>query len=131
MSALIRKLDTLDTPTQPEPQPPFIEVTFNGSISDAKFHVTGGGFLPNRPPTNQGVAIRVVDANALIETRREFTASSSAGAIDHVVEGDLTGAVLNSAGFATIAISATDGRSNPNDKTGFLQSNTVSKDIKA
>jgi hypothetical protein len=116
-------------PPPPPPQPPTINATFSGSIQDAKFHVTGSGFLPNRPNTNQGVAIRVVDANSLIETRREFTASSAAGKIDHTVEGNLTGLTLNAAGIATVAISATDGRPNHADITGFLWSNTVRIDF--
>jgi hypothetical protein len=93
--------------------------------------VTGSGFLANRPANHTGVAIRVVDANILIETRRDFTGSSSGGTIDHVIEGDLTGLTLNAAGIATIAISATDGRTNQADATGFLWSNTVSKNFTA
>ena len=115
------------TPPPPplQPQPPHIDVTFSGTISNAKFHVTGSGFLANRPASNQGVAIRVVDANVGIETRREFTSSSSAGAIDHTIQGDLTGLSVNALGIATIAISATDGRSNPAHPPDFLWSNTV------
>jgi hypothetical protein len=116
-------------PPNPEPQPPRIEVAFSGSIENASFHVTGSGFLANRPPTNQGVAIRAVDANLLIETRREFTGSSSDGRIDHVIQGDLTGLTLNALGVATIAFSATDGRPNSADVTGFLWSNTVRIDF--
>jgi hypothetical protein len=115
---------------EPTPQPPSISVTFSGSLTNAKFHVIGGDFLPNRPPTNQGVAIRVVDANALVETRREFVPSSSSGKIDHTVEGDISGLVVNALGVATIAFSATDGRSNPMDATGFLWSNTVRLDFR-
>src|SRR5947209_13042711 len=115
------------TPPPPPPhvQPPTITVTFSGSIEDAKFHVIGSGFLPNRPATNQGVAIRFVDANLLTETRRDFVASTAAGTIDHVIEGDLSNLTLNALGTATLAISATDGRPNPADTTGFLWSNTV------
>jgi hypothetical protein len=113
------------TPTPPA-QTPHIVATFSGTISSASFHVTGSGFLPNRPAGNQGVAIRVVDVNASEETRREFTTSSSAGAIDHTIQGDLSGLTVNSLGYAIVAISATDGRSNPADSTGFLWSNTVS-----
>jgi hypothetical protein len=115
-------------PPPPPPQPPNILVTFSGSIEHAKFHVTGSGFLANRPFNQSGVAIRVVDANILIETRREFTGSSSDGRIDHVFEGDLTGLTLNAAGIATLAVSATDGRQSGND---FLWSNTVRKDFSA
>jgi hypothetical protein len=118
------------TPTpKPTPHPsqsPQINAIFSGTISNASFHVTGSGFLPNRPATNQGIAIRVVDANALVETRREYTSSSSAGGIDHTIQGDLSGLTLNALGVATVAISATDGRSNSADPTGFLWSNTVS-----
>jgi hypothetical protein len=118
------------TPPPPVPaQPPTIKVTFSGSIQDAKFHVVGSGFLPNRPATNQGVAIRAVDANILIETRREFAASTATGTIDHVIEGDLSGLTVNAAGIATLAISATDGRPNPADHTDFLWSNTVRTDF--
>ncbi len=112
------------------PPPPTISAFFSGTIQQAKFHVTGTGFLPNRPPTNQGVAIRVVDANSLIETRREFTGSSSDGRIDKVIEGDLTGLTVNALGIATIAFSATDGRPNRADVTGFLWSNTVRIDFR-
>ncbi|CAN7626301.1 hypothetical protein LJR225_004806 [Phenylobacterium sp. LjRoot225] len=115
-------------PPPPPQQPPTISVTFSGSIQHAKFHVTGSGFLPNRPANNQGVAIRVVDANILTETRREFTRSSSQGAIDHVIEGDLTGLTVNALGVATIAISATDGRQG---QGGFLWSNTARIDFPA
>jgi hypothetical protein len=110
------------TPTLSTPQ---ISVTFSGNMQDAKFHVTGSGFLPNRPPNSQGVAIRVVDAQVGIETRREFTDSSNQGTIDTIIEGDISGLVVNALGVATIAFSATDGRLNPADATGFLWSNTV------
>lgn len=113
----------------PVPTRPTVSVAFSGEIANAKFHVTGAAFLPNRPANNQGVAIRVVDANALIETRREYTPSSSSGAVDHVIAGDLSGAVVNAAGFAVIAISATDGRPDAQDATGFLWSNTVRTNI--
>jgi hypothetical protein len=96
---------------------------------DARFHVTRNGFLPNRPHSIHGVAIRVVDANIVIETAREFTGSTENGAIDHIIEGDLTGLTLNALGVATVGISATDGRANPDDQTGFLWSNTVRKDF--
>ena len=66
-----------------------------------------------------------MDANALVETRREFTSSTSTGAIDHTIQGDLSGLTVNALGVATAAISATDGRSNSADPTGFLWSNTV------
>ena len=69
--------------------------------------------------------MRVVDANALVETRREFTGSSPQGTIDHLVEGDLTRLTLNALGIATVAISATDGRTVPNTPNEFLWSNTV------
>jgi hypothetical protein len=129
LSALIQKLEV---PPQPPPLlPPTISATFSGSIQDAKFHVTGSRFLPNRPNNNQGVAVRVVDANSLQETRREFTGSSADGKIDHVIEGNLTGLTLNAAGIATVAISATDGRPNQADVTGFLWSNTVRIDFHA
>jgi hypothetical protein len=113
------------TPTPHPSQSPQITAAFSGTISNASFHVTGSGFLPNRPASNQGVAIRVVDANALVETRREFTSSTSTGAIDHTIQGDLSGLTVNALGVATAAISATDGRSNSADPTGFLWSNTV------
>jgi hypothetical protein len=118
-------------PPVPPPEPPSISVAFSGSIEQARFHVTGSGFLPNRPHSIHGVAIRVVDANVLIETRREFTGSSGSGSIGHVIEGDLTGLTLNALGVATVAISATDGRPNQNDQTGFLWSNTVRIDFRA
>ena len=113
------------TPT-PASQPPHISAAFSGTITNASFHVTGTGFLPNRPASNQGVAIRVVDANALVETRREFTSSTSAGAIDHTIQGDLSGLTVNALRVATVAISATDGRPSSADVTGFMWSNTVS-----
>jgi hypothetical protein len=121
----------LPAPPPPLPQPPEITVTFTGSIQNATFHVTGRGFRPNLPPNNHGVAIRVVDANIMIETRREFTASSNQGTIDHVIQGSLVGLTVNAAGVATVAISATDGRPNPNDSTGFLWSNTERRDFRA
>jgi hypothetical protein len=135
-TTLTRHIDVtaqLPAPTTPplQQQPPTIDATPSGSIQDATFQVTGSGFLPNRPNNNQGVAIRVVDANSLIEIRREFTGSSADGKIDHVIEGNLTGLTLNAAGFATIAISATDGRPEHTNPTGFLWSNTVRIDIPA
>jgi hypothetical protein len=132
LSALIRKLEA-GTPTEPPPpEPPRIEVAFSGSIEHARFHVTGSKFLPDRPNDEHGVAIRVVDANILIETRREFTGSKDDGRlIDRDIEGDLTGLTVNALGVATVAISATDGRPNPKDITGFLWSNTVRKDFRA
>ncbi|OUJ70464.1 hypothetical protein BXP70_24195 [Hymenobacter crusticola] len=110
---------------EPIQQTPWIDVVFSGSITNASFHVTGRGFLANRPATNQGVAIRVVDANAAIETRRAFTGSSSDGRIDGSIQGDLSGLTLNALGVATLTFSATDGRPNRADATGFLWSNTV------
>ena len=112
-------------------QPPHIDVAFSGTISDAKFHVTGNGFLNNRPASSQGIAIRAVDANALMETRREFAPSSAEGKIDHTIEGDLTGLTLNASGVGTVAIPASDGRPNPGDSSGFLWSNTVSINFSA
>jgi hypothetical protein len=117
-------------PPPPTTEPPTIEVEFSGSIQKAKFHVTGSKFLKNRPANNQGIAVRFVDANAGIETRREFAKSSGEGKIDHVIEGDLTGLTRNALGTATAAISATDGRPNPKDITGFLWSNTVRIDFR-
>jgi hypothetical protein len=133
LSALVRKLegDTPVPPPPPPPEPPRIDVAFSGSIEHARFHVTGSKFLPDRPNNEHGVAIRVVDANILIETRREFTGSSENGTIDHVIEGDLTGLTVNALGVATVAISASDGRPNQEDLTGFLWSNTVRKDFRA
>jgi len=115
-----------EPPVQP-PVPPTISVAFSGSMEHARFQVTGHGFLSNRPDSIHGVAIRVVDANILIETRREFTGSSATGTIDHVIEGDLRGLTLNAAGLATVAISATDGRLNESE---FLWSNTVRRDFR-
>jgi hypothetical protein len=133
LSALIRKLEagTPPPPPPPPPEPPRIDVAFSGSIEHARFHVTGSKFLGDRPNNQHGVAIRVVDANILIETRREFTGSSEDGDIDHDIEGDLTGLTVNALGVATVAISATDGRPNQEDPTGFLWSNTVRKDFRA
>jgi hypothetical protein len=131
LSALIRKLEEGTPPPPPPPEPPRIDVAFSGSIEHARFHVTGSKFLPDRPNNEHGVAIRVVDANILIETRREFTGSSGNGTIDHIIEGDLTGLTVNALGVATVAISATDGRPNQEDLTGFLWSNTVRKDLRA
>ena len=121
-----------DRPPPPPPPPPrpTIQVTFSGSITDARFEVTGRDFLRDRPNNNQGVAIRVVDANVAIETRREFTSSTSEGKIHKVITGDLSGLVVNAAGVATIAFSATDGRPDGNDATGFLWSNTVRIDFR-
>jgi hypothetical protein len=95
------------------------------AVAFIAFPRDGSDFLPDRPPNSQGIRIRVVDANVAIETRSEFTRSSSAGTIDHTIEGDLTGLSVNALGIATVAISATDGRQNQADITGFLWSNTV------
>ena len=123
-----------DRPVPPVPPPsveaPHIDVVFSGTIQNATFHVTGSGFLPNRPATNQGVAIRAVDANALIETRREFVPSTAQGTIDHNVVGDLSGLVVNALGIATIAFSATDGRMDPAHPGEFLWSNTTRIDFR-
>ncbi len=124
-------------PQEPQhslPEPPKIEVTFSGSIEHARFHVTGSGFLKNRPNNRNGVAIKVVDVYAAQgigrETRHEFTGSSENGTIDHVVEGDLSGLTVNmNIRRATIAISATDGRPNQDDRTGFLWSEPVRIDF--
>jgi hypothetical protein len=96
-------------------------------MTAAQFAVTGTGFLKNLPGTpTSSVAIRVVDANVGIETRREFVRSNSSGEIDHVVTGDISGLVVNALGIATIAFSATDGRIDPTSASGeFIWSNTV------
>jgi hypothetical protein len=123
----VRDLRPSPGPTPgPTPSPsPTIQVSFSGSMTDAEFHVTGSGFLPDLPGTRtSSVAIRVVDANALIETRREFVPSNHERKIDHVVKGDISGLVVNAAGQAFIAFSATDGRPGPG-VDGFLFSNTV------
>jgi hypothetical protein len=114
------------TPPPPLTVSPSISVTHSGTWTDAKFTVNGSGFLPNLPgTTTKSVAVRVVDANAAIETRRVYAASDSKGAMAQtVIEGDITGLVLNAAGKANIAFSATDGRSGPG-VDGFLWSNTV------
>jgi hypothetical protein len=121
-------------PPPPPPVPgakPSISAPFSGTIARAQFHVTGRNFLPNRPDGSGGVQIRVVDANAMVETRVEFTGSSANGTIDHTIEGDLTGLSVNAAGVATTAISATDGRPDPTDSTGFLWSNVVRQNFPA
>jgi hypothetical protein len=102
---------------------PWISVTQSGPMTAKKFTVSGGNFRKNLPgtPTN-GVAIRVVDANAGIETRREHSPSNGEGAIHREIIGDISGLVINAAGIATIAFSATDGRP---ASGGFLWSNTV------
>jgi hypothetical protein len=133
LSALIQKLDAI-SPSEPPPipipiPPPSINVSHSGPITDKQFTVTGRNFLRNLLGTStNGVAIRVVDANALIETRREHTSSNSNGEIHHVIAGDISGLVVNAAGIATIAFSATDGRPNSN-LSGFLFSNTVRIDF--
>jgi hypothetical protein len=94
-------------------------------MTAATFTVTGHGFLPNLPGTQtSSVAIRVVDANALVETRREFAPTDGSGAVHKAITGDISGLVVNAAGIATIAFSATDGRPGPG-QDGFLFSNTV------
>jgi hypothetical protein len=119
----------------PPPHPPVvhptINVVFSGSITNAQFHVTGKDFLPNRPDNSQGVQIRFVDANSLVTTRRDFTGSKADGTIDDTIKGDLSGLTVNALGVATAAISATDGRPDPGDVTGFLWSNTVRIDFRA
>ena len=130
---LITKLDSLPAPTPPPPPPvttptqPTISVSFSGSMTAAQFAVTGTGFLKNLPGTQtSSVAIRVVDANVGIITRREFVRSNSSGGISHVVTGDISGLVVNALGIATIAFSATDGRIDPASPSGdFIWSNTV------
>ena len=112
-------------PPVPVLVPPKIEVDFNGSIAQARFHVTGGGFRPNLPDGPHGVSIRVVDANDPRDRPREFTRSSAAGTIDRVIEGTLADFKVDALGVATVAISATDGRPDKDDSTGFLWSNTV------
>ncbi len=119
--------------TPPASAAPQITVDYSGTIQDAKFHVVGSGFpknLQTLPNTNRGVAIRFVDANSLIETRREYTGTNGEGKIDHVIEGDLSSLTRNALGIATAAISATDGTKDPNDSTGFLWSNTVRIDFR-
>lgn len=112
-------------PPPPTPATPTISVSFSGSMTAASFTVTGSGFLPNLPGTQtSSVAIRVVDVNALIETRREFVRSDSKGHIQTVIKGDISGLVINALGKAIIAFSATDGRPGPG-VDGFLFSNTV------
>ncbi len=109
-------------PPPPPPTPPTINVVFSGSITQAKFMVTGRQFLPKRD-----VEVRFADANAGlgVVTRVQTVESGPDGKIDTVIEGDLRNMALNALGFATAAISATDWRPNPSDLTGILWSNTV------
>lgn len=117
LSALIRKLEGTGSPdTEP---PPTINVTHAGPMTAKEFTVMGSGFLADRQ-----VTIRVVDANALIETRREVTRSTGNGSIRHVIVGDISGLVVNALGIATIAFSATDGRPAPGNPNQLF-SNTV------
>jgi hypothetical protein len=111
-------------PPTPAATPPKIDVQPSGTITEASFHVTGSGFTPNMPAGNQGVQIRVVDANSPYTLPLEFAPSNAEGKIDYTVKGSVAGASVNAAGQAIIAFSATDGRPNP-DGAGFLWSNTV------
>jgi hypothetical protein len=99
---------------QPMPlQKPTIAVTANQSngMPNGAFTVTGSGFLPNTT-----VNIRVVDA-AL--TTAFFTQSSSAQGTLNFVSGKLCQLP------GKLFFSANDGRSDRNDLTGTLWSNTV------
>jgi hypothetical protein len=100
------------TPT-PLPQKPSISVSANqsGGVANGAFTVTGSGFLPNTT-----VNIRVVD-DAL--TTLFFNQSSSAsGGLNFV-----TGKLCQLPG--RLHFSANDGRTDHNDLTGTLWSNTV------
>jgi hypothetical protein len=127
---LITRIDNL-RPASTPPSKPSISVEFSGTITDAHFAVTGSGFLQNLPGTRtSSVAIRVVDANVAIETRREFARTNGNGKIiDHVIRGNLSGLAINALGIATIAFSATDGR--PGSGEDFLWSNTVRINFRA
>lgn len=112
-------------PPPPPPTPPVISVTESGTLKEAKLHVTGSGFLPNRPDSLQGVSIKV----SVVETgesRRFFTSSSSDGKINKTIEGDLSALGGIASSTVTLSIMATDGRPNPNSLDRFLWSNTWS-----
>jgi predicted GNAT superfamily acetyltransferase len=122
---ILARLPAPPPPPPPPPTPPTIEVTVSGSIEDEEFHITGSGFLPDRPNSIYGIAIRFVDDSHLNEiTPREYTNSLHDGAINCAVHLNLSGIKRNAEGLITIDISATDGKLNPVDKT-IVWSNTV------
>jgi len=111
-------------PPPPPQAQPTIFVDFSGTLTEATFTVTGSGFLSNLPGTpTSGVAIRVVDANVAVLTRREHTRTNNSGEIDQAIRGDLSDVVINGLGVGTLAFSATDGRPGLNEE--FLWSNTA------
>ena len=107
----------LPQPTTPPPPPPplpvkpFIEVKSNG---DGSFEVSGSKFLPNAT-----VHLRVVD-EALITIWFDQT-STPEGKLENLQ----TGKICQNPG--KLFFSANDGRSDPQDFTGTLWSNTVTK----
>jgi len=94
----------------PPPIPPTISVASSGSDQSSVFMVSGSGFTPNHD-----VRIRVVDDGF---NELDFHQSTdSSGKLNARL-----GIPCNAGG--TLHFSATDGRSDPSNDTGFLWSNT-------
>lgn len=97
--------------SQPPPATPSISCSTSGADV---FNISGSGFLPNAQVTIKGANIINNQVNNVYWT----TTAGSTGAISQ----SLTIPCLQG---VQISFSATDGRSNPNDWTGKLWSNTV------
>ena len=90
--------------------------------------VTGTGFLPRLPADAAGVAVRLVDAVRLQDSRRFFTGSRPDGSVDALVGPVVVDTLLrNSLGQALVAVSAADSRTDPASTPSGqpLWSNTV------
>lgn len=124
---------TVTRSSSPPPPPaaatkPHIGVQSSGPASAVMYAVTGTGFLPNQPPSQQGVTVRAVDGVNNQDWVMIFTASDATGAINLTL-GPLDTNLLprNAAGQAIVSFSATDKRRDPSSVPANepLWSNTV------
>jgi len=102
-------------PTPPPQTRPNISVARNGPADAVIFVVTGTQFLPNQPAGPRGITVRVVDGVNFQDWVMLFTGSDSGGGI-RLETNPLDTRLLarNSLGLATVHISATDERRDPN-----------------
>jgi hypothetical protein len=116
---LSRSFRTTVTHNEPPPPPPqarpSISVQRSGPADAVRFVVIGTGFLPNQLPGPDGITVRVVDGVNLQDWVMLFTGSDSGGEI-RLETNPLDTRLLarNSLGLATVSISATDKRRDPN-----------------
>lgn len=103
-------------------------MNFIESLPKLEIHIEGSGFHLNLPDDPNGVGIKVKDDNRHdpLWERRFHTGSPNDGKIDKVIEINLRDYVINT-GLRIITVTATDGRENNSDLTGFLWSNEQKK----